>query len=127
MVYFLCVLIFVVFFFFFQAEDGIRNYRVTRVQTWALPIYYSMKGRTSRYFQGEPLYAFGYGLSYTTFAYGKLDCPERAPANHDVPVSGEVRNTGKLDGEEVVQLYVKHGGVRPLEGFRRIALRLGEH
>src|ERR1022692_3394216 len=88
---------------------------------------YSMKGRTYRYFQGEPLYAFGYGLSYTTFAYGKLDCPERAPANHDVPVSVEVRNTGKLDGDEVVQLYVKHGGVRSLEGFRRIALRVGEH
>jgi beta-glucosidase len=85
-----------------------------------------MKGRTYRYFQGEPLYAFGYGLSYTTFAYGKLDCPERAPANHDVPVSVEVRNTGKLDGDEVVQLYVKRDGVRSLEGLRRIALKVGE-
>ena len=87
---------------------------------------YSMKGRTYRYFQGEPLYAFGYGLRYTSFAYSRLDCPERAPANHDVPVSVEVRNTGKLDGEEVVQLYVKHGGVRSLEGFRRVALKAGE-
>jgi beta-glucosidase len=87
---------------------------------------YSMKGRTYRYFQGEPLYAFGFGLSYTTFAYSRLDCPERAPANHDVPVSVEVRNTGKLAGEEVVQLYVKHDGVRSLEGFRRIALKAGE-
>jgi beta-glucosidase len=87
---------------------------------------YSMKGRTYRYFQGEPLYGFGYGLSYTTFAYSRLDCPERAQANHDVPVSVEVRNTGKVDGEEVVQLYVKHGGVRSLEGFRRIALKVGE-
>jgi beta-glucosidase len=85
-----------------------------------------MKGRTYRYFQGEPLYAFGYGLSYTSFSYNRLDCPERAPANHDVPVSVEVRNTGKLDGEEVVQLYVKHDGVRSLEGFRRIALKAGE-
>jgi beta-glucosidase len=87
---------------------------------------YSMKGRTYRYFQGEPLYAFGYGLSYTSFAYARLDCPERAPANHDVPVSVEVRNTGKVDGDEVVQLYVKHNGVRSLEGFRRIALKVGE-
>jgi beta-glucosidase len=87
---------------------------------------YSMKGRTYRYFQGEPLYAFGYGLSYTSFGYSRLDCPERAPANHDVPISVEVRNTGKLDGEEVVQLYVKHGGVRSLEGFRRVPLRAGE-
>jgi beta-glucosidase len=87
---------------------------------------YSMKGRTYRYFQGEPLYAFGYGLSYTSFAYSRLDCPERAPANHDVPVSVEVRNTGKLDGEEVVQLYVKHDGVRSLEGFRRVMLKAGE-
>jgi beta-glucosidase len=87
---------------------------------------YSMKGRTYRYFQGEPLYEFGYGLSYTTFAYSRLDCPERAPANHDVPISVEVRNTGKLDGEEVVQLYVKRDAVRSLEGFRRVALKAGE-
>jgi len=87
---------------------------------------YSMKGRTYRYFQGEPLYAFGYGLSYTTFSYSRFDCPERAPANHDVAVSVEVRNTGKLDGDEVVQLYVKHDGVRSLEGFRRVPLRAGE-
>ena len=66
-----------------------------------------MKGRTYRYFQGEPLYPFGYGLSYTSFAYSRLDCPEQAPANHDVAVSVEVRNTGKMAGEEVVQLYVE--------------------
>jgi beta-glucosidase len=87
---------------------------------------YSMKGRTYRYFQGQPLYAFGYGLSYTSFGYSRLDCPERAPANHDIPVSVEVRNTGKVAGEEVVQLYVKHDGVRSLEGFKRISLAAGE-
>src|SRR5664279_6210765 len=85
-----------------------------------------MKGRTYRYFQGEPLFAFGYGLSYTTFAYSRLDCPERAPANHDVPVSVEVRNTGKVAGGEVVQLYVKHDGVWSLEGFKRVSLAAGE-
>ena len=86
---------------------------------------YSMKGRTYRYFQGEPLIRFGYGLSYTTFGYSRFDCPEQAPANHDVPVSVEVRNTGKVAGEEVVQLYVKRDGVRSLEGFHRIALNGG--
>jgi beta-glucosidase len=87
---------------------------------------YSMKGRTYRYFQGAPLFEFGYGLSYTTFGYSRFDCPEHAPAGHDVPVSVEVRNTGKVDGEEVVQLYVKRAGVRSLEGFHRIALKVGE-
>ncbi len=65
-------------------------------------------------------------MSYTTFGYSRFDCPEQVPANHDVPVSVEVRNTGKVAGEEVVQLYVKHAGVRSLEGFRRIALNVGE-
>ncbi len=87
---------------------------------------YSMKGRTYRYFQGEPLYPFGYGLSYTSFTYSRLDCPDQAASSHDVAVSVEVRNTGKLAGDEVVQLYVKHDGVRSLEGFRRIALQAGE-
>jgi beta-glucosidase len=85
-----------------------------------------MKGRTYRYFQGAPLFEFGYGLSYTTFGYSRLDCPERAPANHDVPLSVEVRNTGKVAGEEVVQLYVKRDGVQSLQGFHRIALKVGE-
>jgi beta-glucosidase len=87
---------------------------------------YSMKGRTYRYFQGAPLFEFGYGLSYTTFGYSRLDCPERAPANHDVPLSVEVRNTGKVAGEEVVQLYVKRDGVQSLQGFHRVALKVGE-
>jgi beta-glucosidase len=87
---------------------------------------YSMQGRTYRYFQGEPLYPFGYGLSYTRFAYRRLECPRQAPANQAVPVSIEVQNTGKAAGEEVVQLYVKHGGVRSLEGFQRVLLQPGE-
>jgi beta-glucosidase len=93
---------------------------------------YSMKGRTYRYFQGEPLFPFGYGLSYTKFTYRNLHMPTEAQAGADVKVSVEVENTGKLAGEEVVQLYVKNvnGGetapIRSLEGFQRIALKPGE-
>ena len=85
-----------------------------------------MKGRTYRYFQGEPLFPFGYGLSYTTFGYRKLECPESAKAGQDVALTVEVRNTGKMAGEEVVQAYVKHDNVRSLAGFQRVMLRPGE-
>jgi beta-glucosidase len=88
---------------------------------------YNMKGRTYRYFEGEPLYAFGYGLSYTTFNYRNLRAPDEARAGSPVKVSVEVENSGKREGEDVVQLYVKHAGVvRELEGFERVALRAGE-
>ncbi|MGD0361301.1 MAG: glycoside hydrolase family 3 C-terminal domain-containing protein [Bryobacteraceae bacterium] len=88
---------------------------------------YSMKGRTYRYFEGEPLYPFGYGLSYTAFTYHNLHAPESARAGGPVKVSVEVENSGKRAGEDVVQLYVKHPGVvRELEGFERVALRAGE-
>jgi beta-glucosidase len=88
---------------------------------------YSMKGRTYRYFEGEPLYPFGYGLSYTTFTYTNLRVPDEASAGSPVKVSVEVENSGKRDGEDVVQLYVKHPGVvRELQGFERVPLRAGE-
>ncbi|MDR3717483.1 MAG: glycoside hydrolase family 3 C-terminal domain-containing protein [Bryobacteraceae bacterium] len=93
---------------------------------------YSMRGRTYRYFQGEPLFPFGYGLSYTRFTYGNLHMPATAPAGGEVKVSVEVRNAGQLAGEEVVQLYLKNldGGatapIRSLQGFERIALEPGE-
>jgi len=89
---------------------------------------YSMSHRTYRYFDGEPLYPFGYGLSYTTFAYGNavLDKPEIA-ADGEVTVSVKVTNTGTMQGDEVVQLYLTHPGVagapiRALEGIRRLHL-----
>jgi len=88
---------------------------------------YSMKGRTYRYFKGDPLYPFGYGLSYTTFTYRNLRAPQEARAGSPVKVSVEVENSGKRDGEEVVQLYVDHPGVvRELLGFERVPLRAGE-
>ncbi len=92
---------------------------------------YSMKGRTYRYFEGEPLWPFGYGLSYTSFSYSDLALPN-APLNAGDPLDASVTvtNTGKLAGDEVVQLYLKFPGVagapiRALRGFQRIHLEPG--
>jgi beta-glucosidase len=92
---------------------------------------YSMNNRTYRYFSGEPLYGFGYGLSYTTFAYSNLVVPASVATGKSITVSVDVKNTGKLDGDEVVELYVKHGAavktpLQALEGFERIHLKAGE-
>ena len=92
---------------------------------------YDMAGRTYRYFGGEPLFPFGHGLSYTTFAYDDLRLPLRVNAGDSAEVSVAVANTGPVAGEEVVQLYVTALGredapIRSLEGFRRIRLEPGE-
>lgn len=92
---------------------------------------YSMRNRTYRYFRGKPLYPFGYGLSYTQFRYNRLKVAESARKGAPVSVRVELTNTGKLDGDEVVQLYVSHPGVanapvRALKGFQRIPLKHGE-
>jgi beta-glucosidase len=91
---------------------------------------YSMKGRTYRFFDGEPLFPFGFGLSYTTFAYRNLKIPAKANAGEVVRVSVVVENIGKVAGEEVVQLYIKTAGpggpLRSLAGFRRVALNRGD-
>lgn len=88
---------------------------------------YSMKERTYRYFTGEPLYPFGYGLSYTTFKYSRLTAASPRP-NRGIDVSVSVKNTGARDGEEVVELYVSGvaGSIRSLEGFERVSLRARE-
>jgi beta-glucosidase len=93
---------------------------------------YDMTGKTYRFFKQEPLYPFGYGLSYTTFSYSNLIVPENATAGSPVNIKVTIKNTGRMDGDEVVQLYLtdeKASTPRPLrqlEGFERIALKAGE-
>ena len=93
---------------------------------------YSMKDRTYRYFSGTPLYPFGYGLSYTTFAYTGLTVPTK-PVAAGSPVVAEVNvtNTGKRAGDEVAELYLSFPDVpgrplRALRGFQRVHLEPGE-
>jgi beta-glucosidase len=94
---------------------------------------YSMQGRTYRYFGGNPLYAFGHGLSYTKFEYSDLQVDRTTASPQDaVTVSVNVRNTGKRAGDEVVQLYLhplsplRTRAVKELRGVERITLQPGE-
>ena len=96
---------------------------------------YSMKGRTYRYMQEEPLYPFGYGLSYTTFTYRNLALDKTCFAlgqDQTVRITVEVENTGPVAGDEVVQLYLKHieavvdTPIWELQGFKRLSLAPGE-
>jgi beta-glucosidase len=91
---------------------------------------YSMQGRTYRYFKGEPLYPFGYGLSYTKFGYSNLRVESKTvKAGEPIKVTVDVTNTGDRDGDEVVQLYLTDIAasapvpIRTLVGFERISLR----
>ncbi len=111
------------------------------VQTWPKSLdqvppmmdYDIRHGRTYMYFKGDPLYPFGYGLSYTTFRYSKLKVtPARLAASGKVMVSVDVKNTGARQGDEVVELYVKHlksaldRPAKELRGFRRVTLAPNE-
>ncbi len=103
---------------------------------------YSMRNRTYRYFNGEPLYPFGYGLSFSTFKYSQLGVrPQASGVSPREKLKAQsllliatvkVTNTGKMDGEEVVQLYVSqadksiHAPIKALKGFQRIFLKAGE-
>ena len=93
---------------------------------------YAMDGRTYRYFKGNPLYPFGYGLSYTTFHYSSLGISEATVhAGNPVSTNVTVSNTGRVAGDEVVQLYLKFPVVEgaplvALRGFQRIHLKPGE-
>ena len=93
---------------------------------------YRMTGRTYRFFRGEALYPFGYGLSYTRFRYRDLRVPPEVRAGDSAAVSVEVENAGGVMGEEVVELFVTaldgdaRSPIRSLEGFSRVALAPGE-
>jgi beta-glucosidase len=93
---------------------------------------YEMKGRTYRYFSGEPLYPFGYGLSYSRFAFSNLRFDHTTlGASDDLNVTVDVSNTGKIASDEVVQVYLERPGeagapIRSLAGFRRVSLQSGE-
>jgi beta-glucosidase len=93
---------------------------------------YSMRGRTYRYFADKPLYGFGFGLSYTSFAYENLKiAPLSVTAGDPVTVEGDVKNTGAMAGDEVVELYLTQPKafetpVRVLAGFKRVHLSPGE-
>ena len=111
------------------------------VQTWPVSLaqlppmmdYNIRHGRTYMYLKDKPLYPFGFGLSYTTFAYSNLKTSaDKVDKNGEITVSINVKNTGARTGDEVVQLYVKHlksKVERPqeeLKGFKRITLNPGE-
>jgi beta-glucosidase len=111
------------------------------VQTWPRSLdqlppmmdYDLRHGRTYLYFVGEPLYPFGYGLSYTSFAYADLETSaSELEAHGELGVRLQVSNTGVRLGDEVVQLYLRHvrsrvpRPLRELKGFRRVTLEPGE-
>jgi beta-glucosidase len=93
---------------------------------------YSMKGRTYRYFAGKPLYPFGYGLSYATFAYSGLELSApKLKAGDTLGVDVNVKNTSSRDGDEVAELYlafpkVPGTPIRALRGMQRVHLTAGE-
>lgn len=119
---------------------GAANPAGRLVQTWPRSIeqlppmldYDIRHGRTYMYFEGQPLYPFGYGLSYTSFSYGNLRLSgDRLAAAEPISVSVDVTNTGDRAGDEVVQLYVQHLGsavqrpLQELKGFRRVTIEPG--
>ena len=93
---------------------------------------YSMENRTYRYFRGQPQYAFGYGLSYTTFAYGKGKLSRNSmKADGKVTITVPVTNTGSREGAETVQVYVKaldypEAPIKSLRGFQKLTLAAGQ-
>ena len=93
---------------------------------------YSMKDRTYRYFTGEPLYGFGYGLSYSSFTFSNIQLSTYSvKAGQPLTVEADVKNTSGVAGDEVAELYIEYGQradapIRALKGFQRIHLAPGE-
>ena len=100
--------------------------------TQDLPAFteYSMKNRTYRYYTGKPLWGFGYGLSYTSFSYGTLQIPKELKAGEPLQAVVDLKNTGSLAGDEVVEAYIKtpqrDGPMHSLAAFQRVHLAAGE-
>ncbi|KAF2515686.1 glycoside hydrolase family 3 C-terminal domain-containing protein [Flavobacterium foetidum] len=95
-------------------------------------IDYKMDNKTYRYFRGTPLYGFGYGLSYTDFKYSALSAPSKIKKGQKITISVKVTNSGKMEGEEVSQLYLVNQNpsikapLKSLKGFERFNLKPGE-
>jgi beta-glucosidase len=93
---------------------------------------YDMENRTYKFFKGNPLYPFGFGLSYTNFSYDNLLIPDQIESNEKLKITVDVENTGDMAGDEVVQVYVRDvsASVRvpkhSLQAFERISLQPGE-
>ncbi|HXH50901.1 MAG TPA: glycoside hydrolase family 3 C-terminal domain-containing protein [Terriglobia bacterium] len=93
---------------------------------------YSMQNRTYRYFHGDALYGFGYGLSYSTFAFSNLHLSStRIEAGENLTVEADVKNTSGVAGDEVAELYLEYGQeagapLRALKGFKRVHLAAGQ-
>ncbi len=92
---------------------------------------YSMARRTYRYFDGEPLFPFGFGLGYSPFAYSDLKLEATLAAGDPLRVEAQVRNAGTREGDEVVQVYLTFprlpgAPLRALRGFARVHLKPGE-
>ena len=91
-----------------------------------------MKGRTYRFFEGKPLYPFGYGLGYSEFSYDDLTIDKNSfDAEETIHFGLKLSNDGDMDGEEVVQIYIrevnpeKESPIRTLVDFKRIPLAKG--
>jgi beta-glucosidase len=93
---------------------------------------YSMENRTYRYFHGQPLYGFGYGLSYSAFAYSNIKLSsDSVEAGKSLTVEADVQNTSSIAGDEVAELYIKEPAspgspIHSLKGFTRLHLAPGE-
>jgi beta-glucosidase len=108
---------------FYATLDGLPEFTDYNFKT-------AMAGRTYRYYPGKPLWGFGYGLSYTTFKYGEVKLSaETIKAGDPITATVAVTNTGAVDGDEVVEAYLKtpqaDGPIQTLAGFQRVSIPAG--